>query len=215
MRFDEIEKDSAVISSYEFLIMVSHAFQKPDPVGFLIESGLLKDQTLSPIRIGRALKEYVSPNIKSSEYAAIAEAAAIDSFNYWFQQNASNETSLFGEGHSNLDFLKKLGTGSGFCELSRLYFAKFTERYLKYFLEREASSQFTTLSERERFNSEISSHLDKVSKHAFETSKITQSFAAGWFNKNVKESLPSRKKIESFLNIAFGKMKGELLREEN
>ena len=85
----------------------------------------------------------------------------------------------------------------------------------KYFLDREASSQIFNLEERDRFNKEIEKHINKISQHAFETSKITQSFAAGWFNKNVKGSLPSKRKIEAFLNIAFGKMKRGIIKGRN
>jgi hypothetical protein len=214
-RFDDIERDDGVISSFEFLVIISHSFQKEDPVGYLIENNILKDEVLTPLKIGRSLKDYVSKNIESSEYATIAQSAVIDSLNVWFKEISTEGLRLFDDTPHYTDFLKKLSNGSGFCEISRLYFAKFTEKYLKYFLEREASSQFTNTMDRERFNKEIELHIDKISKHAFETSKITQSFSAGWFNKNVKESLPTKRKIESFLNIAFGKMKGELLREEN
>ena len=85
---------------------------------------------------------------------------------------------------------------------------------MKYFLEREASAVITNISERKKFNEELEKHINQISKHAFETSKITQSFAAGWFNKNVKESYPEEKEIKGFLSYALGKMKGELLQEE-
>jgi hypothetical protein len=86
---------------------------------------------------------------------------------------------------------------------------------LKYFLEREASASMTSITDRNRFGTQIRSHIENISNHAFETSKITQSFAAGWFNKNVKDSIPSDEKIKGFLIYAFEKMRDELLREEN
>jgi len=56
--------------------------------------------------------------------------------------------------------------------------------------------------------------MEDVSRHAFETSKIAQSFAAGWFAKNTPESYPDEREIKYFLNRTFGKLKSELLREE-
>jgi hypothetical protein len=213
-QYEYIDQDSGVQASYEFLVLLSHSFQKNDPAQFLVDHKIIVEGNITLLKIAKALKDYVKPNINSTEYGAIAQSAAIDALTDWFQSNLTNELRLFDESVPSTLYLKKLSNGSGFCEISRMYFANFTERYLKYFLEREASSHIYNIEERNRFSIEIENHIDKISRHAFETSKITQSFAAGWFNKNVKNNIPSRKKIEGFLNIAFGKMKGELLREE-
>jgi hypothetical protein len=66
---------------------------------------------------------------------------------------------------------------------------------------------------RENFDALFGNHIDVVSRYAFETSKITQSFAAGWFNKYVRGNKLSDSNIEKFLRIAFGKIQNELLRE--
>ncbi len=57
-------------------------------------------------------------------------------------------------------------------------------------------------------------HIDVTSRHAFETARITQSFAAGWFNKYANKTLPADEDINNFLRIAFGKLREELWREE-
>ena len=63
-----------------------------------------------------------------------------------------------------------------------------------------------------KFKQELEKYVEGISLHAFETAKITQSFAAGWFNKHSKEGVPSEKEIEGFLSIALGKMRDELQR---
>ncbi len=84
---------------------------------------------------------------------------------------------------------------------------------MRYFLEREASAQLSSLEVRERFTKSLHDHIEDVSRHAFETSKITQSFAAGWFNNHARESRPTDTEIRSFLAIAFGKLQEEIQRE--
>ncbi|MCZ7641337.1 MAG: hypothetical protein M5U12_37945 [Verrucomicrobia bacterium] len=121
---------------------------------------------------------------------------------------------LFTPSTEFLDSWRPLGHGSGFCELSRLFFGKLTERYLNYFLERAASVTCPSLEHREQFQDGIRSHVDAVSKQAFETAKITQSFAAGWFNGHARDRVPTEREIEGFLSVAFGKMRDELRREE-
>jgi len=94
-----------------------------------------------------------------------------------------------------------------------LFFSKYVERYLNYFLEREASQVLHTVQDRNRFKTEIEAHISDVSQHAFETAEITQSWAAGWFNKNAIEGMPSNTEVNSFLSYAFGKLRAELIRE--
>ena len=94
-----------------------------------------------------------------------------------------------------------------------MFLSKYTERYLKYFLEREASIALNTVQDRQNFSDNIAEHINAISKHAFETSKITQSFAAGWYNKHAKNNLPTDGEVESFLKLAFGKIREELWRE--
>ena len=105
-------------------------------------------------------------------------------------------------------------TGSGFCRLARLFFAALTERYLNYFLEREASAALPTLHGRDSFKAALHEHLEDVSNHAFETARITESFAAGWFVKHTEAGTPSPEEVRGFLSLAFGKMQEELLLEE-
>jgi hypothetical protein len=104
-------------------------------------------------------------------------------------------------------------TGAGFSEIARLYLARLTERYLRYFLEREASAVIKSVEERERFTDNLHRSIDSVSQYAFETSQIAQSFAAGWFNKYARLQTPNNALLSNFLRVAFGKMREELKRE--
>ena len=95
-----------------------------------------------------------------------------------------------------------------------MFFAKIVERYMNYFLERVLSSSAKSITERDAFNKRLSEHVEATSLHAFQTTKITQSFAAGWFNKYANRTLPTDEDIKYFLRIAFGKLREELWREE-
>lgn len=213
-QFSNLENDPSIKSAFEFLVQVSYAFQKSDPIGYLTKNNIIQSEELSALKLARAINNYKKEEVVSTEYQTFARQAAIDAINNWYYSNLERGQTLFSEGIDSGEIFRKVADGSGFCELSRLYFSKFTERYLKYFLEREASSVITNINDRKKFNEELEKHINQISKHAFETSKITQSFAAGWFNKNVKENYPDEKKIKGFVSHALGKMKGELLQEE-
>ena len=213
-RFAAFEKDPSIQSSFENLLKFSFAFQKDDPITYLNQQNLLPGKKLSLMQIIRAVNKIKHPEINSLENQTFADQAVIDAINTWYLHNLERGNTLFNEEVDVKAIFNKASTGSGFCELSRLFFSKFTERYLKYFLEREASAVITGLQERIKFNEAIRKYINKISTHAFETAKITESYSAGWYNKNTKNTYPAEKEIKGILSYAFTKMKSELLEEE-
>lgn len=214
-KFENIERDKGVQAAFQFLVLLSIAAKHREPYKFLVSKGINLSKNITPLQIAKAVTEWVINHRESNEYASFAGSAAIDAISEWYQKNQTFQESLFAGDKDHFEVWRKAADGSGFCEISRLFFSKFTERYMKYFLERAASASMDSIENRNHFNKALQEHLSEISKHTFETAKITQSFAAGWFNKNAKHEVPSARKIQSFLNIAFGKLKGELLREEN
>jgi hypothetical protein len=212
-RLRQVESDAGVRAAFTFLIAVSVAPKSRRPYEELKQYGIELPRESSPLAYVKSLRSWVDKNAQSREYAEIAQGAAADAIANWYKKNRTSQEALFDFPKEPLEPWRKASDGSGFCELARLFFGKFTERYLKYFLEREASSVVHNVEERDAFARNLEGHLDKISQHAFETAKITQSFAAGWFNKNAKEGLPKRRMIQSFLSFAFAKMRDELLRE--
>ncbi len=214
-RFSRLSEDPSIHSSFEFLLHLSYAFQKENPIKYLTEKKILEKSEISLLKIGRAARDYKKESeVASHEYQTFARQAAIDAINNFYNVNAESGRSLFDNDVDTAAVFNKAGNGSGFCELSRMYFSKLTERYLKYFLEREAATRITNIGARNRFSAEIEKHVNDISKHAFKTAKITQSYSAGWYNKNAIKEFPTEKEVKGFLSYALGKMKSELLMEE-
>ena len=158
------------------------------------------------------LRSWVDTQIDSKEYADIATRASADAICLWSSQQSA-QPSLFTDEVELRDIWQRADSGAGFCEVSRLFFSKFTERYLNYFLEREASASMKDVAERDRLSEHLRDHLDDVSRFAFETSRIAQSFAAGWFNNHARDRYPSWEESRAFLSISFRKMREEMRRE--
>jgi len=143
----------------------------------------------------------------------LAKRAGADAIAAWTKSKA-RQGDLFNAETDSEAVWRAASTGAGFSEVSRVFFSKFVERYLKFFLEREASAELSTIQARDEFSRRLSDQMDALSHHAFETAKITQSFAAGWFNKRVGEGRkPTDEELEAFLSYAFGKVREELRRE--
>lgn len=214
-RFSKLSNDPSIQTSFEFLLHLACAFRQEKPLKYLTDNKILEREEISLLKLGRAANNYKKEEeIASHEYQTFAKQAAIDAINNWYNDNSERGRSFFDNGVDTLAVFSKVGNGNGFCELSRLYFSKLTERYLKYFLERNASAKITDLNTRKEFSLEIEKHVNDISKHAFETAKITQSFSAGWYYNNAVNNFPKENEVKGFLDYALTKMKSELLVEK-
>jgi hypothetical protein len=214
-RFKVIGSDEGVVSAFKYLVLVSFATKQENSIEFLNEKGIFLSKEFDFFDLGITAKQYLEKHLETKEYSTLATQSLMDTISDWFQKNESQQTSMFSSSENPLEKWKKASTGEGFCELSRSFFSNFTRRYLEYFLEREAAWSLKNVEERKRFKENLKSLINEVSLHAFETAKITESFSAGWFKKNVKDKVPSDKKIQGFVDYSFRKINSELLREEN
>lgn len=213
-RFDRIDSDKGVQSAFEFLVVLSVFSRSSDLHRQLLGYGIPVTGPLSPLNLAIGLGDWMESPGGSLEYRAMAQSAACDALSRWFASHADESSLLFEGDRDPTDVWRALGTGAGFCEISRLFFARFTERHLRYFIDREASSAINTLFERDLFDRALQEHVEGISKHAFETARITQSFAAGWFNRHAREGVPSDEQRTRFLRMCFGKLREELRREK-
>lgn len=213
-RFVNIENDKGVNAAFKFLIYLSFANKLDNPSEFLKSRGIEIEGRVTPLRLSKVLNNWLNEYTDSAEYLSLAKSAIVDSLSHWYSNHNVSQEKLF-DLTDNYEVWRKTSDGAGFCEISRIYFSKFIERYLKYFLEREASGNISSLSERIKFNDNLEKYIESISQHSFETSKITQSFSAGWFNKNVAKEIPSDKKIRNFISYSFAKIRLELSKEQS
>lgn len=166
-QYETMFRDDAVQSVFTFLVKFARAFRDENPHAALDASGIGLPEKATVLSIIRSLKESVPATQAASEYGQISISAAADALGQWHRDNASNQMALFTPSDEFLGSMQSLGNGSGFCELSRLFFGKVTERYLNYFLERAASTKCPTMEQRDRFNASVRAHVDAVSLRRF------------------------------------------------
>ena len=211
-RYQKLHFDEGVISAFQFLIALAKCAsegnrQSDSPVP-TIDHG----ENPTPLRLVAELRTWVDAHGGSQEYAEIAKKASADAIMLWSDKHKMRPT-LFSDEQDSKYVWQRADSGSGFCEVATLFFSKFTERYLNYFLEREASAVVASSRERDNLGFQLRDHYARVSQYAFETSRITQSFSAGWFKRYAQDDIPPKEEIESFLSRAFAKMEEDLLRE--
>jgi hypothetical protein len=214
-QFRRAHLDTGVGAAFEYLVVLAAAGRSDDPRSVLSEYGIELPDKPTALSFAKAASPWLARSQESLEYGQMARGAVSDTIGAWYRENRPQQDRLFEPPEYPFDVWRKAGDGAGFCELARLFFASFTERHLNYYLEREASAVLPGFGERDRFGAQLNGHVEDISQHAFETARIAQSFAAGWFNRNVREGVPDREAIARFLSIAFGKIRGELLREDH
>lgn len=208
-QFRHIVRDNGVIAAFQFLVHLAVASREENPQTWLLNIGIKLPANPTPLSFAQAVNTWVEPQRDAIEYSEIAHKAAGDAISKWYREHLPTTGSLFQSLEDPFEVWRKAANGAGFCELSRLFFAKFTQRYLSYFLDREASSALGD------FSQQLERHVDTISLHAFETAKINQSYAAGWFNKFAKEGVPHDKEIGRFVEFALGKMRDALQQEDD
>ena len=206
--------DSGFVASFQFLLGLALSASAEVDKSSLGALAVDLEANPSPLRLASVLGQYVADNTQSAEYAEMSRKAAVDVISLWTEEQ-TRQLSFTGEYEQAYEVWRKASDARGFCEVARLFFGKFVERYLNYFIGREASSQLANTEDRERLSRRLGEHVDGVSHHAFETARITQSFAAGWFNRYASEGMPAAEEISGFLSHSVGKLREELLREES
>lgn len=210
-RFARLADDSELQASFAFLLALLAAGRSNNPsaaLGSLVGVGFEGEATpIQLLKLFRASRSGSSP----SEIGDLSTRALADALVSFADDAEHSQVHLFGT--NSWDLWRQADSGSAFCELARCYFARLTERYVRYFLDREASSVVGGPAELEQFRAQLTASLDSISQHAFETSKITQSFAAGWFNKHARQKEPGPRQVRAFLVHALNKIREELRRE--
>jgi hypothetical protein len=212
-RFARLSGDAGVVSTFQFLVVLSVCAGTEDPINQMAEKGLSLPEEPSLLSLVSALKRSVEPKAESLEYSALAVDSAAKALGRWVESHRRRERPLLGPEPEFLTAFRTASTGRGFCELAAGFFSSITEGYLNYFLERSASAELGSIARRDEFSASIHEHAHSVAAHALETARITKSFAAGWFNRHAGERVPTEEEVRRFLHVAFGKLREELQRE--
>lgn len=212
--FRELPHDEFLQCCFQFLVTLSLAGRNKDISKSAKDLGIIIDGKPTKIRLAKALRDWIEfkqPKTNNHEIVSLARQATADTIASWINENSDyTQLSLFAIEEDPYKPWRVASRGNGFCKLARSFFSNFTFRYLNYFLSRTANVNLKTYNERCRFDESILKNSEKIAQHAFETTKLVQSFSAGWFNKRVKNDLPpSCNEIKKFLIFSFEKLREE------
>ena len=161
-KYSKLQNDPSINSSLEYLLHLSIAFRQNNPLDYLNTNQMMDGNELSLLKLAKGASKYRADEIASHEYKVFAKQALVDTINTWYRKNKDSGHTLFSDKVDVNFVFSKAGSANGFTDLSRIYFSKLTERYLKYFLEREASSKISNIYDRDRFSEKISEDRKSV-----------------------------------------------------
>lgn len=180
--------------------------------GSLDKLGLKPDALTSVSALLSGVSEAIDRNVfelgQSSDLGELAQSALLESLSIKLRDNLP---TLFSPAqHEIRHALGQFAGGQRFAELARDFFARLTYKSLDYYLSRElanhtgADARFVSDADRVSFEKALF-------QHTFETSRIVEEFAGGWYGKTVwKEQNLTPESINKFTQYAFKKMRAEL-----
>lgn len=205
--FENLQYDESVIKATVYLADIIVSSRQSDQIAFLQNRGYLIDDNLTLFSLTASAQKLIQTTDGSLETNKLTRDAAVHAVMVFYQQHSDNQISLFQVDNNPF---KNKGSGREFCELARYFFAAFTEKKIRYYIDREAASVIGDYSKYIRFSDTLTQHSLEITEHVFEISKIMQSFAAGWFNNHALDITPSKASVTDFLKMSFGKVREEL-----
>lgn len=158
--YTTMTNDESVIKVIQYLAVLVLSAKKSERLKFLNEI----DGNISLFTLGRSAKLFITTETDSLESNKIACGAVLETILTFERNKKDDQLSLFSEQSSSI----WSDIGSGFCELARGFFASFTDRYLRYYLEREAAHTINDYQKLEIFSKKLTEQTKQVSHNTFE-----------------------------------------------
>ncbi len=158
--------------------------------------------------VSTAIDGFLGTDGRRTDVGEMALGAAVETLARSLSQRT---TSLFPHANDVADAIAQLATETQFGRLARDFFARFTERSLRYYVDRElarhigSDRRFHTLAEQKEFSSALTLHCQQASK-------IVEAFAGGWWSKARFEKDLSEDRTRKFVSYALKKMRDEIRR---
>lgn len=209
--YETLPYDESIIKAILYLANLAFSAKQSNQIAYLNSNGYDVDGEMSLLSLISSAQEYITVEKGSCEINKLAKDAVMQSVINYYENHNDGQLSLFSSENTNP--FANAGTGAAFCEMARSFFATFTDKQIKYYVEREAASSINDYRQFDNFTKMLTEQAGSIADHAFEISKLMQSFAAGWFNKYAVNSAPSYDETVSFLTLSFAKLREELRRE--
>jgi len=156
-----------------------------------------------------AVDDYLLVHGQPSDISEMAQQAAGEALAGLAKDNS---VTLFGAGGAELHTaIRDLSTSKGFSRLGQVFFGRFTERFLNFYLSRitareVGSSRLPSVSDVSRFN-------DALQTHCEQSARIVRDFCGQWYSKTEYLEGIDLRNTSRFMAIALRKLSRELAKQ--
>lgn len=181
----------------------------------LEESGIRISHEAGPLDIVCGLQNKIDNDLSQqrsrSDPGEIAQNAFIETM---LSTSSVAQPAMFDMGRdAAINQISKTLKGKEFADFMHTFFAKFTSRYMKYYLSRELSNHvgpgkyFDSIDRHKEFNKALGTYVSRVVR-------IADEFTPGWLGKAIYEQNLNRESISRYSYVAFNKIISEFKRGE-
>lgn len=208
--------DSSLVFSYWVLTQITSQARTGDFSKKLAKFGLDISQANNAFDFLACLADFTRAEIRSRHEASfpISDFAQLALREVLTETIGKRCSSLF---DTTLEDIRlacfNYSSPDKFAKLSRLYFSNVLNRCLQFFVSKESANK---LGHSRKFDDifELSDFNKSLQSYCFQSAKIVEKFAGGWYSKHLWLDKLSENDAKGFVFIAMDKLRAEIARED-
>lgn len=212
-KYSSLESNQAINYCFWILVRIASASRSKNFTGALRELGINIDEINSGIKFVQEISKTVQENISKRSQRTVYDEMAELSLREVLSANIIEESrTLFG---TNPEDIKsaciKMSKRNRFGIIAKEFFSQFMCRSIQFITDKEVSN-YIGPEKPIKNNNQLVYFREDLYRYCYETSKIIEDFADGWFSKHSWESNNkiSEKETSSFTSYALKKLQMEL-----
>jgi hypothetical protein len=214
---DRLKRDPNIGYCFWLLTRITWSARQSDFLENLQQIGIGVTSSSSTFNFISAVSDHARKKFKEDEGSSVFREIALQSLkNTLSETTLDKANSLFGSTIDNVqDACKAYSSRKQFGILSRRFFSSFLKQFLKYFIDKEISNHIG--SGRILENIQASNQFsESLSTYSWQSSKIMEDFAAGWYSKKNWETEGdiTPEDAQKFVAVSLRKLQMEIGREE-
>lgn len=205
-------RDPAFLQAFWLLTQIPLAARGPELAADLGRLDVHVSEAPTLMELAAAISAAVDRHARATggrtDLGEMAQMAAVESLTALVGRDLP---SLFAARPEDVQHaLGRYASGERFSQLARAFFSRLTQRTLRYYLDRELSNH---IGAGRRFGDDAarSRFAEALDRHCWETTRIVEAFAGGWYGKNVYQGAGlTPEAVARFAPVAFRKIRAEL-----
>ena len=143
--YKRLAYDESMVHAIRFLVILCFSANTENQADYLNNQGFSTDSTLSLFSLLTSVNGYVSAAAESLELNKMMRDATMQAL-ITYKQTHETEQLRF-EGFEADNMRRQISNGAAFCEMSRAFIAAFTDRQLRYYLERTTAGTLSSYTQ--------------------------------------------------------------------